>query len=368
MQPARKLATAPAAHTGRPVPDRAARSPRRSRRALAAAGAMATLAGIGVVTAAPPAGALVTVATSGTTVTVTLTGAEELDVRCISGVVSVNTKTGSPTVPCATFSKITVNGDSSIQTIEGGDLEVAAFAAKPFLVADLGDGADTVTTTSRADHIDMGPGTDRVYVPRTVTDTLLDGGAGVDYIRPEGADGVDDEIVVSSTNTNATITHEVAGVVRTNTAENFEEIDLSGRSGHDALDLSGITVASSIDDAGIYGSTGDDVVRGAQFDTDLFAGAGNNQIFGGPDTDNIGSEGNGDVIKTGGGTGDRIYDRLSGRSGRTVDNLGADNWYIFEGTLGDTTSRIRPGPGGTTVVTTSLTRTGQQVLGGSSST
>jgi hypothetical protein len=326
---------------------------------------MATIAGLGIVASPSPAGALVTVATSGTTMTVTLTGTEILDVTCVSGVVSANTKTGSPTVPCATFSKLTVNGDSAKQTIDGHDLEVAAFGAKPYLVVDLNDGADIVEMTSRADDIDMGPGDDRVYIERSLADTLLDGGAGTDYIGIYGADGVDDEIVASSNNTNLTISHEVAGVLRTTVAKNFDTTEVAGRSGNDTLDLSGITTASTIKDANIYGEEGDDIVRGPQFAGDLFAGPGNNQIFGGPANDNIGSEGNGDVIKSGGGTGDRINDRYSGRSGRTIDNIGQSNWYFFEGTLGDTTSRIRPGIFGTTVVTNSLTRTGQQVLGNS---
>jgi len=171
--------------------------------------------------------------------------------------------------------------------------------------------------------------------------------------------------VASSTNTNLTIGHEVNGVLRTTIAKNFDTTEASGRSGNDSLDFSGITTAASIKDANLYGGEGDDLVRGPQFAGDLFAGPGNNQIFGGPANDNIGSEGNGDVIKTGGGTGDRINDRSSGRSGRTIDNLGTSNWYFFEGIQGDTTSRIRPGAGGTTVVTNSLTRTGQQVLGNS---
>ena len=292
-----------------------------ARRGLAAAAAMAAIAGLGVVAGpASPAGALVTVATSGTTMTVTLTGAEDLDVRCVAGVVTVNTKTGSPTVPCATFSKLTVNGDSSKQTIDGRDLEVAAFAAKPYLVAALGDGPDIVDTTSRADSIDMGPGDDRLYAWRSVNETLLEGGAGTDYIGIQGDEGVDDTIIVSSTNTNATITHEVGGVVRTHIAKNFESTEIGGKSGNDTLDASGITTGSSLKNADLYGGAGDDIVRGPQFDADIFAGPGTNQIFGGPGTDNIGSEGNGDVIKTGGGSGDRVYDRNSGRSGRVIDN------------------------------------------------
>lgn len=336
-----------------------------TRRALASVGVMASIAGVGVIAAAPPASAIVTVATSGTTMTVTLTGSEELDVKCVGGVVSANTKTGSPTIPCATFSKLTVNGDSSPQTVDGHDLEVAAFAAKPFLVADLGDGADNLDPTSRADDIDMGPGKDRVYFERSVTDTLLDGGAGEDYIGLYGSDGVDDKYVASSNNASMTISHEVGGVLRTTTAKNFDTLGAALRSGNDTIDASGITTASTIKDANLFGEGGDDIIRGPQFDGDLFAGSGNNQIFGGPATDNIGSEGNGDVIKLGGGAGDRVYDRLSGRSGRTIDNIGQSNWYFFEGTLGDTTSRVRPGPAGTVIVTNSLTRTGQQTVGSS---
>ncbi|MGN6694674.1 MAG: calcium-binding protein, partial [Aquihabitans sp.] len=324
---------------------------------------MATIAGVGVLAAAPPAGALVTVATSGTTMTVTLTGTETLDVSCVGGVVSANTKTGSPAIPCSTFSKLIVNGDSAAQTIDGHDLEIPAFTAKPVLVADLGDGVDLVDPTSRADDIDMGPGNDRVYFERSVTDVLLDGGAGTDTIGIYGEDGVNDNFVGTSNNTNLTITHEVGGVVRTDTAKNFEAIDGAARSGNDTLDFSGITTVSSIKDVNLFGGEGDDVVRGPQFAGDLFAGPGNNQIFGGPGNDNIGSEGNGDVIKGGGGTGDHISDRNSGRSGRTIDNLGQSNWYFFEGTLGDTVTRVRPGPSGGTIVTNSLTRTGQQVLG-----
>ena len=333
-----------------------------TRKAIASAGVVASIAGVGVVAAAPPASALVNVATSGTTVTVTFTGQETLTLSCVGGVVSVNTKTGSPAVPCATFTKLTVNGDSAKQTIDGTLLEQPVFAAKPFLVADLGDGPDIVDPTRRADDIDMGPGEDRVYLVYGVTDTLLDGGAGADYLGLQGADGVDDTIIASSNNTNLAISHEVGGVLRTNTAKNFESTEVGGRSGNDTLDLSGITTGSSIKDANIYGQDGDDIVRGPQFAGDLFAGPGTNQIFGGPDNDNIGSEGNGDIIKPGLGS-NRINDRLSGRSGRTIDNYGESNWYFFEGTLGDTTSRIRPGANGSTVVTNSLTRTGQQVLG-----
>ena len=347
-------------HPEDPVP----RRPRAARRALASAGVMAAVAGIGVLAPATPANALVTVATSGTTMTVTVSGTETIRISCAGGVVSVNSKTGSPTVPCATFTKLTVNGDSGAQTIEGGDLENTWFAAKPLLVADLNDGVDTVTSSSRADDLDLGPGDDRLYLLRGVTDTQLAGGAGTDYIRIQGSDAADDEITASSTNATVTINHAVGSVLRTNTAKDFERIEAVGFGGNDTIDLSGITTTSSLKGGGAYGGEGNDIIRGAQFASDLFAGPGTNQIFGGAGNDNIGSEGNGDVIKTGEGS-NRIYDRNSGRSGRVIDNFGTSNWYFFEGSRGDTTTRIRPGASGTTLVTHSLTRTGQQVLGAS---
>jgi hypothetical protein len=337
---------------------------RSTRRSLALMATAATIAGLGVVAAAPPASALVTVTTSGTTMAVVVNGTEQLDIRCTGGVVAVNTKTGSPSIPCASFTKITVTGDSASQTIDGQDLEVAAFAAKPSITATLGDGLDTVWSTSRSDSLDFGSGNDRLYLVPGVADALVEGGVGTDEARVWGTAGTD-EFVGSSSGTNLAITHVWGGSTKTNTLKNFEYLEVSGSAGNDSLDISGITTSSSIKDGGVYGGEGNDTVRGAQYDNDLFAGAGNNQIFGGLATDNISSEGNGDVIKTGGGTGDRVYDRKSGRSGRTVDNVGTNGWYFFEGNLGDTTSRIRPGANGTTVVTNSLTRTGQQVLGSS---
>jgi hypothetical protein len=360
MKRSRSASTAPQVH-GTGTGDASGPSPRRRpRRALAALGATATIAGVAVVGLAQPASALVSVTTSGTTMTVNFTGSGPLSITCAGGVVTVGGQTGSPTVPCATFTKLTVNGDSGGQTIDGSALEVPAFAAKPFLVADLGDGADTVTPTTRADDIDLGPGKDTLYLVRGANDTLLDGGSEQDYIRIEGSYG-DDEITASSVNATLTVNHAVGGVLRATTAKNFDRVEAATFDGDDNVDLSGITATSSLKSGGIYTDKGDDIVRGPQFGASLFAGPGDNQVFGGAGDDVIGSEGNGDVIKVGDGS-NRVYDRNSGRSGRVVDTPGTSNWYFFEGGLGDTTSRVRPGSGNSTVVTNSLTRTGQQVL------
>lgn len=340
------------------------------KRAAASVGTMAAIAAAVVVGIAPPAGATVTVTTAGTTVTVSLTGTETAAISCVGGKVSVNTKTGSPAVSCSALTKLTVNGDGGAQNVDGRQLESAVFAAKPYLVANLGDGVDLVWDTTRADQIDMGPGDDNFYLVRGVPNTLVDLGAGTgDTIRFFGTDA-DEELTASSGNNVVTINHELAGVLRTLTVTNAEDLQVSGYNGKNTMDLSGITGTSTIKRASIYTGSGDDVVRAPQFSgvqyttgPTISAGAGNNTIYGGTGNDNILSEGNGDVITAGAGY-NRITDRVSPRSGRTIDNNGTSNWYFVEYGLGDTTTRLRPN-GSASKVTSSLTRPGQQLLGNS---
>jgi hypothetical protein len=340
------------------------------KRAWAGLGTMAAVTAAAVVGIAPPAGATVTVTTSGTTVTVSLTGTETANIACAGGVVTVNTKTGSPAVSCAALTKLTVNGDGGAQDVDGRQLEYGVFAAKPYLVANLGDGVDLVWDTTRADQIDMGPGDDNLYLVRGVANTSVDLGAGTgDTIRFFGTDA-DEELTASSSNNVVTINHELNGVLRTLTATNAEDFQVGAYEGDNVVDLSGITLTSTIKRASIYTGSGDDVVRAPQFTgaqyaqgPTISAGAGNNQIFGGTGNDNILSEGNGDVIKAGAGY-NRITDRRSPRSGRTLDNDGTSNWYFLDGDFGDAIVRLRPN-GSAAKVTTSLTRPGQQLLGNS---
>ncbi len=332
----------------------------RATQVLAALGAVAALVGVTLVATAEPAAAAITVTAAGTTVTATVVGNAELTFTCYDGTISVGGQHSSPTLACGSVTKITVNGDGGAQTIDGDDLEASPFAAKPYLVAKLGAGNDVVTPTSRADDIDLGAGDDILYQVRGATDTQLEGGANNDYIRIEGSDALD-TVVASSTNATLTVSHKVFGIVKTATAKDFERIEAATFQGNDSVDFSGITATSTLKEGGIYAGDGDDIIRGPQFAGVLSAGPGNNQVFGGSADDNISSEGNGDVIKGGAGT-NSVYDRFSGRSGRIIDSGGTDNWYQFEGNLGDTVSRIRPGGSGSTLITNSLTRPGHQVL------
>lgn len=354
----RPATDAPSPHGGR----------RRStlQRAAAAVGAIATISTVGVIGIADPAAAIVTVTSSGTTVTANVTGTGTIAVTCATNVVRINGTAPSPAVPCATFSKLTVNGDAGAQNVDGRELEHPVFAAKPTLTTDLGDGVDLVWDTTRADTIKLGGGADNYYPVRSVNNVLTDLGADVDTARFFGSDA-DEELTGSSSSATLVLNHSLDGVLRTMSMANVERLEVSGYQGDNVLDLSGIVTASTIDEASIYAGAGDDVIRAPQiayekykFRSNLFAGAGNNTIYGSPGNDNIGSEGNGDVIFPGSGD-DHIADRKSPRSGRTINSGGLSSFYFFESGLGDSVSRIRPS-GTSTTVTNSLNRPGQQQL------
>ena len=336
------------------------------RRAAGALGATAILATAGVVGIADPAAAITTVTSSGTTVTVNITGAGNVEVTCVSNVVRINGSAVSPAVPCATFSKLTVTGDGGAQNVDGRELEIAAFAAKPTLTANLGDGVDLVWDTKRADTINLGAGADNYYPVRGANNVSTDLGADKDTVRFFGTDA-DEQLTASSSGATVIINHSLGGVVEVLSINLAERLEVSGAQGDNVIDLSGIVTSSTIDEASIYTGAGDDEIRAPQIAyaqytnrSNLFAGAGNNTIYGGPGNDNIGSEGNGDVISPGGGD-DRVYDRYSPRSGRTINSGGNSSWYFFESGLGDSVSRIRPNGSGTTM-TNSLNRPGQQQL------
>jgi hypothetical protein len=357
----------PTARTARPADAPATgRRGRSIRRAAAALGAITVVSTAGVVGIADPAAALVTVSASGTTVTANVSGTATIAVTCAGNVVRINGSATSPAVPCATFSKLTVNGDGGPQNVDGRELENAAFAAKPTLTADLGDGVDLVWDTKRADTIKLGAGNDNYYPVRGSNNVTTDLGADVDTVRFFGTDA-DEELVGSSSNATLLLTHSLGGAVEVLSINLAERLEVSGYGGDNVLDMSGIVTSSTIDVASIYAGAGDDVVRAPQiayekftFRSNLFAGAGNNTIHGSPGNDNISSEGNGDVIFPGGGD-DFITDRTSPRSGRTINPGGLSSFFFFESGLGDSVSRIRPNGTGTTV-TNSLNRPGQQQL------
>ena len=329
------------------------------RRVLISMGVAALLTATMVLVPASPAAATVTVTTSGTVVTVDLVGNEPMRIDCNNGVVVIRLKTGTPAVPCGSLTKVIVNGDGGIQTVYGEDLDDPLFTADPSLEVHLGAGNDDVRESAQADVIDLGAGDDVLHLSRSAPNTSVDLGTNTDEVRYFGSD--DDEVMTASSTSNVmTFSHTLAGVTTTTQVTNAERLDFNGRGGDDVLDASGVTAASTIDGAVLFGSFGDDVLLGPDAPSTLFGGVGDNQIVGGTANDNIGSASEGDTISPGGGA-DRVYDRDSLRSGRTIDSTGFGHTYTVEVAFGDAVSRVRPSGSGT-LVTTSLTRTGQQLV------
>lgn len=331
---------------------------RAGRRLIAIGAAALVLIGGLVVGVAQPASALVSVSTSGTTMTVTLTGTETLIISCIGGTTRANGAPGSPAVACNQLTKLTVNGDAAGQTVDGSDLDDAAFSAKPTLTVVLGAGVDTVTETTRGDNLDLGAGDDRLYLVPDTTSNVYEMGADNDWVRYSGTEGVD-TILASSTNTFTTLTRKVGNVTNTSLLKSAETLEAGTYGGNDVIDFGGITAASGITKGNVYAGAGNDTIVGSQKYNTLEGGSGTNSFTGGDGKDDIFTLGNDDTIDGKGGS-NWIYDRQSGRSGRTLSPAGTDNWYFNEVGVGDSVLRIRPGSSNT--VTASLARPGQQVL------
>ena len=330
------------------------------KRMLGVLGAVGSI-GVGlIVVTAQPAAAAVTVTTSGTTVSVDLVGNEGMDIFCTNSVVTIRNQTGSPAVPCTAVTKVVVTGDVGIQTVDGDDLDDPAFTAKPHLEVDLGAGDDNVTESAQADVLDLGPGTDDLDVRPSVPNTSVTMGSGTDTAHFFGFE-TDETIKATSTSKTLTFVHTIGGVTKTMKVDDAEKIDINGRAGNDAIDVSGVTAASSIVSAYVWGGYGDDVIKGAQVASTLFGSTGTNHLTGGPANDYFGSDSDTDVIALGGGV-DSVLDSVSLHTGRTIDDAGFGHRYDNVLPMGDSVARVRPYGSGGTRLTVSLTRSGQQSL------
>jgi hypothetical protein len=330
-------------------------------RTLGVLGTGVLLASGAVVATASPAAAISSVTTSGTTLTVTFTGTETLTLTCVGGKATANGATGTPAIACASLTKVIVNGDSGAQNVDGEQLEHPAFTAKPSLTVALGAGADIVYETSRADTLDLGAGNDRLYLAPDSTVNNYELGADNDWVGYFGDPYVAavDTVVASSTNTKLVVTRKVGAATGVSNAFNAEQFGATGFGGNDVFDLGGIVAGSSITGTEVYAGDGDDTLIGSQLKNTLEGGPGKNSFVGGAGTDTIFSLGNQDTIDGKGGT-NWIYDRRSGKSGRTIANGGASSWHVTEVESDDSVARIRPGT--LDRVTHSLARPGQQVL------
>lgn len=314
-----------------------------------------------------PAGAAITAVTSGgSIVVVNATGNENITPGCSgSGKATINGVVVDPPINCSAVTQLTVAGDAGNQSIYGNYLDAAAFSSHPRVVASMGDGADFFTETSAADNVDMGPGNDTVDLHYGGTaNTGIDLGAGTsDQVRFMGSP-LADSIVATSVNAFVTITQSNPDGGGTAVAGNAESIAIQASDGNDTINTTGITATSTLTYAVVFGERGDDTLIDGQLGSYLYGGPGTNVLTGGSGHDSYWSESDTDTLNGGNdGVDEYVYDTDGLRSGgRTLNGFQSGDNYVVQAHQGDVTMRVRPGTAGTAVFTTSLTRTGQQVV------
>ncbi|WP_421120815.1 DUF4214 domain-containing protein [Aquihabitans daechungensis] len=336
-------------------------------RSIAAAIAVGTTAVV-VGPLAEPAGAAVTAAGVGTLVNVTVTGNEAINFTCPGGNLTIQATSGnvavSPAKTCAEVTQITVTGDGGNQSVYGAALDGSAFAAHPRLVTQLNDGDDYASETLQQDNLTLGQGNDRVDLKvGSVNNNPISLDIGDDTAVVYGTP-LADTMVGTSVDGTANVATTNASGVTSSSFTGAEHLRISSDSGNDTITTTGITAASTIVDAIIEGGPGNDTITDGVLRTNLFGGPGTNSLTGGPGQDAYWTESHTDSLDGGNDAADEyVYDGVGLRSGgRSLTGFTATDNYVVQAHEGDVTMRIRPGSGSTTLFTTSLTRTGQQVI------
>lgn len=320
------------------------------------------VAGTAVVVGASPASAAVTVTSSGSVVTVTASGDTNIGFDCTSGAFTAANTAASPSISCGAVTKVIVNGDTGGQTVRGFDLERPEFAGNPYLVASLGVGDDWLIETDGADTIDMGPGSDTVFINAGGSDNVsVTMGTGVnDTAYFDGTDGPD-FITATSTGSNATgsVTSNDGGSNRT--VQSVDSLVLRGLEGNDTIDANGVTAASSINSVTQFGGEGNDHVTAGVKPGTLYGNEGTNTLTGGEASMLMVSWSETDTIETGAGGNDGLFDTINGRSGGRTITGSTLRSYSQDQDGCDAQTRIRPS-GSASVVASSLCRPGIQNL------
>ncbi|MFN8018155.1 MAG: DUF4214 domain-containing protein [Acidimicrobiales bacterium] len=332
---------------------------------MAAAAVAVAASTVVVLGPATPASAGVSVAVAGTTITVTVTGNDYVGPGCDGTNVRINGVVTSPVVPCATFSHLTVNGDSGNQIVYGQNLDEASFPAHPYLTASLGAGSDTAIASLRPDAIDTGAGSDSIVITAGgALDSSLQLGADEDFLQVTGT-GANDTFTATSGSPNLALAWSNGSSSFTYQAQNAEILSVHGGAGNDTVNASAVSAASVTDRVDVDGDTGNDTFTAGPVPTNFEGGTGTNTMNGGSAADIVSSRSHTDVIHLAGGGGNYVYDRSDPVfGGRTIDTASTENGWSAELGGTDAVLRVRPArtAGESAVLTSSLARPGQQVL------
>ena len=334
------------------------------KRVLSTGVAGVVLGGLIVVVQASPASAALNTVRSGSTITVTATGVEDIYFACQASKVTVNNVPVTPSMNCSDLTHVTVIGDASRQVVRGSMLdEPTSYPLHPTLTANLGDGNDTVYDTLGVDNLSLGPGGDAVVMNANGVPNLnTDLGADFDYLYVDGPN-TSSTLAASSSGSTASVLATTSTGTRTLSATHAEAVIVRGGDGNDTLSTAGVTVASTVDLAQMYGNGGNDTMTGGPVGASFSGGTGTNTMTGGAAGDNFISESETDVITTGGGPNSITDDTSLRAGGRSIDAAaGSTNYYSVIQRNRDTTVRWRGAAGGASVMTSSLNRSGQQQL------
>ncbi|MGN6695357.1 MAG: DUF4214 domain-containing protein, partial [Aquihabitans sp.] len=284
---------------------------------------------------------------------------------CNFGKVTINSVTAAPAIDCSAMTQLTVAGDGGNQYLYSQYLDSAAFSSHPKTVASLGDGGDLFFESRNVDNVDMGPGNDQAVLFYGGSANIgIDLGAGTTDQAVFYGSEQDDTITATSVGTGATIAQSNPDGGGSTMFANAKFLQVYGGGGNDTISSVGITSASTIDYVSLYAEGGNDTVTSGPIGAQLHGGTGTNTLTGSTGQDAFWSESDTDTLNgANDANGEFIYDSDSLRSGgRTLNGFTSIDTFVTQAHQGDVTMRVRPGSAGSAIVTTSLTRPGQQIV------
>ena len=209
-------------------------------------------------------------------------------------------------------------------TLDGGAGNDALFGTtfNDFLNGNLGndtitagDGNDSLLGGAGSDSLIGGNGNDRLLGQDDSGDRLL-GGVGNDTL--DG--GAGDDMIIETVTGSAILTNTALTGNGTDVVVGVEQASLTGSSGDDTIDASGLTAATAV--VTLDGGAGNDSLRGTTGNDSILGGDGNDTLRGGAGNDTL-DAGNGN-------------DGLSGAAGNDVLTGGENDDTLFGGSGNDT--------------------------------
>ena len=264
----------------------------------------------------------------------------------------------------------TLSGVKGVQLVDGGVVDLVAFAAQGGVNLTFGDqagytlrggdaadsisdslgndqlvgggGDDRLTTASGIDTLSGGAGNDTLIVSgkSTVLDTF-DGGAGVNTLEIQGQDvDISGATLLNITSIAANSSSLALTEAQFNTYQNnitgsallILKMTQSGSADMQGLPTNFIGISGTEGDDTITGGSGNDLLVGAGGNDSLFGGEGNDRLVSGAGTDALSGGAGDDVLVS--NEKSVVFDQLSG-------GLGSDTLVVANGWRGTCLSMVQ---------------------------